>query len=68
MASQFDDGQHKTYLDRLEEAVTDPKNRNIALSGRYGTGKSSVLDEFHETHKASTLLSPRWRPTRRMRR
>lgn len=55
LAPQYDDGQHKTYLDHLEKAVEVPKNRNIALSGRYGTGKSSVLDKFQETHKNSTL-------------
>ncbi len=55
LAPQYDQGQHKTYLDRLEKAVEDPKNRNIALSGRYGTGKSSVLDAFDVNHKDSTL-------------
>lgn len=55
LAPQYDEAQHKTYLDRLEKAVEEPKNRNIALSGRYGTGKSSVLDKFEEKHKDSTL-------------
>lgn len=55
MAPLYDEARHKTYLDRLENALTDPKNRNIALSGRYGTGKSSVLDKFQENHKDSTL-------------
>lgn len=55
LAPQYDEGQHRTYLDRLEEAVQDVRNRNIAVSGRYGTGKSSVLDEFQETHRDSTL-------------
>lgn len=55
LAPQYDESQHKTYLDHLEKAVEDPKNRNIALSGRYGTGKSSVLDKFQEKHKDSTL-------------
>ena len=55
LAPQYDEAQHKTYLDRLQKAVQDPKNCNIALSGRYGTGKSSVLDRFEEKHKDSTL-------------
>ncbi|WP_027501582.1 YobI family P-loop NTPase [Rhodococcus sp. UNC363MFTsu5.1] len=55
LAPQYDEAQHKMYLDRLERAVEDPRNRNIALSGRYGTGKSSVLDEFQKNHKNSTL-------------
>src|SRR5665647_252969 len=37
LAPHYDEGQHKTYVDRLEKAVEDPRNRNIALSGRYGT-------------------------------
>jgi hypothetical protein len=55
LAPQYDEAQHKTYLDHLEAAVTDPRNRNIAVSGRYGTGKSSVLVKFQEKHKDSTL-------------
>lgn len=30
----------------LTEALEDSRNRNIALTGRYGAGKSSVLDRF----------------------
>lgn len=26
--------------------MTDPRNKNIALTGRYGAGKSSILDQF----------------------
>lgn len=55
LAPHYEEAQHKTYLDRLEKAIQDPKNRNIALSGPYGTGKSSVLDEFQEKHADSTL-------------
>ncbi|WP_173130507.1 hypothetical protein [Kibdelosporangium persicum] len=47
--------QHVTYLRHLQEAVEKPKNLNIALTGRYGTGKSSVLDEFEVTNKNKTL-------------
>lgn len=55
LAPRYDPTQHKTYLSHLESAVTDPRNRNIALSGRYGTGKSSVLDEFENQHTSTTL-------------
>jgi len=55
LAPHYNDAQHKTYLDRLGDAIEDPRNRNIALSGPYGTGKSSVLDMFEEQHKASTV-------------
>ncbi len=46
---------HETYLRRLEEAVKDPRNLNIALTGRYGAGKSSVLDEFEAKHDKAVL-------------
>lgn len=46
---------HGIYLRRLEEAVKDPKNLNIALTGRYGAGKSSVLDEFAAKHDKAVL-------------
>lgn len=46
---------HGTYLRRLQESVKDPKNLNIALTGRYGAGKSSVLNEFQENYDKSVL-------------
>lgn len=46
LAPRYVEKQHGTYLRRLEEAVKDPDNQNIAVTGRYGAGKSSVLDEF----------------------
>lgn len=55
LAPRYEEPQHRTYLNRLEEAVKDPKNLNIALTGRYGAGKSSVLDKFEENHKSTTL-------------
>jgi hypothetical protein len=55
LAPEYDEAQHKTYVDRLDTALKDPRNRNIALSGPYGAGKSSVLDKFQEEHKDSTL-------------
>lgn len=55
LTPSFDEKQHGTYLRRLEEAVSEPRNRNIALTGRYGAGKSSVLDKFEANHAESTL-------------
>lgn len=55
LASHYEEPHHKPYLQRLEEAVKDNRNRNIALTGRYGTGKSSVLDQFENNHKDTTL-------------
>ncbi|MEV6621589.1 hypothetical protein AB0M83_36660 [Amycolatopsis sp. NPDC051106] len=47
--------QHGTYLRHLQDAVNEPKNLNIALTGRYGTGKSSVLDEFVSQNETTTM-------------
>lgn len=55
LAPRYEEAQHGTYVARLEEAVKDPKNLNIALTGRYGSGKSSVLDEFEAKHERRTL-------------
>ena len=38
--------QHEDYVAALEKAVMENDMRNIALSGHYGVGKSSILNEF----------------------
>jgi hypothetical protein len=55
LAPRYDPEQHETYLRYLQEVVKDPRNLNIALTGRYGTGKSSVLDEFVSQNEKKTL-------------
>lgn len=55
LAPRYEEQYHGTYLHRLKKAVEGPKNLNIALTGRYGTGKSSVLDQFEEVRKSTTL-------------
>lgn len=54
LTPHYEPKHHATYLRRLEEALKDPRNRNIALTGRYGAGKSSVLDKFEEKHRKVT--------------
>lgn len=55
LSPKYEEKHHGTYLKRLEQAVRDPKNLNIALTGRYGAGKSSVLNEFEAKNKRSVL-------------
>lgn len=38
-------GEHGGYVAAIEAALTDDQIRNIALSGNYGIGKSSILRE-----------------------
>lgn len=55
LSPKYEEAHHGTYLKRLEQAVKDPSNRNIALTGRYGAGKSSVLNEFEAENKRTVL-------------
>jgi hypothetical protein len=42
----FDPEEHSSYVVHLQSAIEDPHLRNIALTGGYGTGKSSILSRF----------------------
>lgn len=55
LAPEYNGDHHAIYVRHLEDAVTEKKNRNIALTGRYGAGKSSVLDEFEKKHARKTV-------------
>jgi len=48
LAPKFDTGRHQVYFDLLIRAIDAPSTRNIALTGAYGTGKSSVLSQLRE--------------------
>lgn len=51
LAPEYKEEQHASYVFHLQDAVKDPRNRNIALTGRYGSGKSSILDSFIEVQE-----------------
>src|SRR5690625_580303 len=55
LTPKYEEKHHGTYLKRLEQAVKDPNNLNIALTGRYGAGKSSVLEKFEAKNKTAVL-------------
>ncbi|MBF4459473.1 hypothetical protein [Pseudoclavibacter sp. VKM Ac-2867] len=52
LAPAYKDEHHQTYVEHLDLAVADHRNKNIALTGRYGAGKSSILDEFIKGQRA----------------
>ncbi|MFI8632311.1 hypothetical protein ACIGEP_06935 [Microbacterium sp. NPDC077663] len=43
LAPDYQREHHQVYLDLLERALRHPDTRSIALTGSYGSGKSSVL-------------------------
>ena len=47
--------QHSFYVDELLAAIRAPNIRNIALSGGYGVGKSSILSRVSEIHSADVI-------------
>lgn len=66
LTPKFDEKRHRVYYDLLSRAVDDEGVRNVALTGAYGTGKSSVLDELRRHRERdiveislSTISPPR---------
>ena len=49
--------QHRVYVDALNNAVQQSEVTNIALSGPYGVGKSSILQGFRKHHPDAILIS-----------
>jgi hypothetical protein len=43
-----DRSDHCLYVDELNDAIKDKRVLNIALTGNYGSGKSSVLSDFEK--------------------
>lgn len=52
LAPAFVDEQHRLYVDLIsEELAKRPETHNIAVTGAYGTGKSSVLTQVNDQHE-----------------
>ena len=53
LLSPVDDFErHKEYIIRLKNAIDKPNVFNIALTGSYGAGKSSILKAFKKIGRA----------------
>nr|WP_321303069.1 hypothetical protein [uncultured Trichococcus sp.] len=48
--------KNRVYLDALQEALYVPENKNIAIIGNYGSGKTSIIDTFMDMHKEFIYL------------
>jgi hypothetical protein len=55
LAPRFDETQHGLYRDLVERALQHPETRNLALTGAYGAGKSSVLRAVRKAHGTSVV-------------
>lgn len=47
---------HSTYVDDIAEAVANDDILNIALTGSYGSGKSSILRDFKDSAKKNKVV------------
>lgn len=52
MAPKYESSQHGRYVGRLNDALYKQNCKNVALSGSYGSGKSSILEQFAKEAKA----------------
>lgn len=48
---------HKVYIDSLEWAVKNDSIKNVALSGYYGTGKSTIISSFTQKFRLYKYLN-----------
>jgi hypothetical protein len=57
LTPRYDPDKHRVYFEALEVALTTKKAPilNIALTGSYGVGKSSILGEVARRHKRKVL-------------
>jgi hypothetical protein len=57
LTPQYDPKLHGTYFDAIENALQNSKTSvmNIALTGSYGVGKSSILEQVARTNKRHVI-------------
>jgi len=58
LTAKYEADEHGVYVSAIEAALTGPESksvRNLALSGGYGVGKSSILGEVARRHKDSVI-------------
>ena len=48
---------NKVYLNKIKSAIENANIKNIAITGIYGSGKSSILKTFQSEHKEYSYLN-----------
>jgi len=55
LAPRFDGQRHQVYYDLLVRAIDTDGTYNVALTGAYGTGKSSILDHLRKDREGEVV-------------
>ncbi len=55
LTAAYEEEHHAAYVAYIEQALDTRGVHNIALTGSYGTGKSSILKKVSETHSDTAL-------------
>jgi len=58
LTPSYDKAKHEVYFNAIESALTGENRqviKNIALTGSYGVGKSSILEEVATVHRRSVV-------------
>lgn len=56
LAPSFDEARHGGYYKLLVRALKDKRHRNIALTGAYGAGKSSILQQLVKKNPRKAIV------------
>lgn len=55
LTPEYIENEHSDYVDAINAAIDNAQIRNIALSGNYGVGKSSILQKVARQHQTRVV-------------
>lgn len=64
LAPNYIEADHARYVQHIMHGLSEPKNRNIALTGPYGSGKSSILDHVVKKLDGTEPSTPSVKPSK----
>lgn len=56
LAPEYNEDRHGAYYNHLVDAIGDRRHHNIALTGAYGAGKSSILQHLVEERRSKVIV------------